>query len=40
MAYFVLDPEATGGFGPATVGDLRAMLPRSKNSIMSLIHGL
>jgi hypothetical protein len=27
MTYFVLDPEAAGGFGPATTGDLRARPP-------------
>lgn len=26
--YFVLEPEVAGGFGPATVGDLKARPPR------------
>ena len=28
MAYFVLEPEVAGGFGPATTGDLRARPPQ------------
>lgn len=28
MTYFVLDPDAAGGFGPATKGDLTARPPR------------
>jgi hypothetical protein len=27
MIYFVLEPEAAGSFGPATIGDLRATPP-------------
>lgn len=27
MAYFTLEPEVVGGFGPATIGDLRARPP-------------
>jgi hypothetical protein len=27
MTYFILEPEAAGSFGPATIGDLRARPP-------------
>jgi hypothetical protein len=30
MTYFVLEPEAAGNFGPATIGDLRATPPLLK----------
>ena len=30
MTYFVLEPEAAGSFGPATIGDLRATPPLLK----------
>ena len=31
MTYFVLEPEAAGGFGPATTGNLRARPPLLEN---------